>query len=1084
MVTWLIGSAMRLRRLVVAAVIAVLGLGLLQLQSAPVDVYPEFEATHVQVQAEALGLSAQEVEQLITVPIEQDLLNGVPWLRSIRSRSMPGLSAIDLVFEPGTDLYRARQMVQERMSQAKALPNVGTPPAVIQPKSSTSRVAMVALRSSDVSMIEMSVLARWQIRPRLMSIPGVSQVSIFGQQDRQLQVQVDPKRLKARNVTLTQLIETAGNALWVSPLSFVEASTPGTGGFVETPNQRLGVQHVQPITSADQLADVALEGAQGGPVRLGDVSSVVEDHQPQIGSATDAGQKSLMLVVERFPGANTAQVTHDVQDALAAMQPGLKGITVDTSLYQPVRYLDSALHRVGIAVLVGAILLALVIGVLRRSWRVAVVAVASAATSVVTALWVLHLRGDTLTSMTLIGLAAVMALVVDDAVGDAADLRSRLRQRREEGQPAVVALLVAGVTSRRGPLTYATLITALALVPLFLIPGAAGALVSPAAVTALLAVAVSLVVAHVVTPVLADLLLRGGNAPSRWMRTPGWALRGLNGLTARSVGRPLWAGLTLAVLALLVLPGLVLLHKGDILPAAQDRSVLVRLQGAQGTGLSEMNRITTAAAAELAKVPGIRTAGTHVGRAIASDRVADVNSGEIWVTVAQDADYDGTLQAVRTAIRGYPGLRTSVQTYEADRLAAAGATTGNDLVVRVYGQDLATLASTAEDVRQVIQTVGGVISPTVQTQVTQPTVEIQVDLAAAQRVGLRPGDIRRDASTLISGLTVGSLYQDQAIFDVVLWTGAPSRASLGSLQSLLIDTPSGAKVPLGSVARVHIAPDPSVITHDAVSRSLDVTAQVRGRSASAVAQDVTTQLRRMNFPYEYRAEVVGDAVARSQSNQLILLAAVVVGLLIYLLLQAATGTWRGAAVLMVTVPFAATGGLLIAEITGSVLSGGVLAGLGAVGALALRHGLTLVRRAQTLYEQGDAAGECMRHAVQEGTPALVTSVAATGALFLPAAAMGGGAGLELLQPFAITLLAGLVTHVAIVLFVLPNLYPAPTEGVQPAPTASEAAAEGRHAEPRPEPRSTPLPGPRSEARADLLPAGQRRGMDHQTEEER
>jgi Cu/Ag efflux pump CusA len=1081
MVAWLIGSAMRLRRLVVAAVIAVLGLGLLQLQSAPVDVYPEFEATQVQVQAEALGLSAQEVEQLITVPIEQDLLNGVPWLRSIRSRSMPGLSAIDLVFEPGTDLYRARQMVQERMSQAKALPNVGTPPAVIQPKSSTSRVAMVGLRSPSVSMIEMSVLARWQIRPRLMSIPGVSQVSIFGQQDRQLQVQVDPKQLKARNVTLTQLIETAGNALWVSPLSFVEASTPGTGGFVETPNQRLGVQHVQPITSADQLADVALEGAQGGSVRLGDVSSVVEDHQPQIGAATDAGQQSLMLVVERFPGANTAQVTHDVQDALAAMQPGLKGITVDTSVYQPVRYLDSALHRVGIAVVIGVVLMALVIGVLRRSWRVAVVAVASAATSVVTALWVLHLRGDTLTSMTLIGLAAVMALVVDDAVGDAGDLRSRLRRRREAGQPAVVALLVAGVTSRRGPLTYATLITALLVVPLFLVPGAAGALLAPAAATALLAVGVSLVVAHVVTPVLADLLLRGGTAPSRWTRAPGWARRGLDGLTARSVGRPLWAGVTLAVLALLALPGLALLHKGDILPAAQDRSVLVRLEAAQGTGLSEMNRITTAAAAELAKVPGIRTTGTHVGRAVASDRLADVNTGEIWVTVAEGADYAGTLEAVRTTVHGYPGLRSSVQTYEADRLTAAGATTGDDLVVRVYGQDLATLARTAEEVRQEIQTVGGVISPTVQTQVAQPTVEIQVDLAAAQRVGLRPGDIRRDASTLISGLTVGSLYQDQAIFDVVLWTGAPSRASLGSLQSLLIDTPSGGTVPLGSVARVHIAPDPSVITHDAVSRSLDVTAQVHGRSASEVARDVTTHLRRMSFPYEYRAEVVGDAVARSQSTQWILLTGVVVAMLVYLLLQAATGSWRGAAVLMVTVPFAAAGGLLVAELSRSVLSGGVLAGLGAVGALALRQGLMLVRRAQTLREKAYPVAECMRHAVRETTPALVTSALATGALFLPAAAMGGGAGLELLQPFAVTLVAGLITLVAIVLFVLPNLYP-PMGGVEPAPTEPDEAAEGRHAAKQRESLPTPRPEQHSEPPAELLPAGQRRGTDRIEEE--
>ena len=263
MIKWIVSAALRFSRLVVAAAIGVLGLGLFQLHNAAVDVYPEFDPPDIQIQAEALGLSAQEVEQLITVPIEQDLLNGIPWVEHIRSRSMPGLSAIDLQFEPGTDLLAARQLTQERMSQAKALPNVGTPPIMIQPKSSTSRVAMIAMRSDSVSEMQMSVLARWLIKPRLMSIPGVANVSVWGLRDRQLQVQVDPQRLQSRKVTLTQLIESTGNALWVSPLSFVEASTPGTGGFVETPNQRLGVQHIQPIATPQQLANVAVAGTHG-----------------------------------------------------------------------------------------------------------------------------------------------------------------------------------------------------------------------------------------------------------------------------------------------------------------------------------------------------------------------------------------------------------------------------------------------------------------------------------------------------------------------------------------------------------------------------------------------------------------------------------------------------------------------------------------------------------------------------------------------------------------------------------------------------------------------------------------------------
>src|SRR5688572_9568288 len=504
-----------MRRLVVAGIVAVLALGLTQLDDAALDVYPEFEPPAVQVQTEALGLSAEEVEELITTPLEQDLLNGIPWLKTIESQSMPGLSAIDLTFDEGTDLYLARQMVAERMTQAAALPNVGTPPVMVQPTASTSRVAMIAMRSTDVSMVEMSVLARWQMRPRLMAIPGVSQVSIWGQRERQLQVQVDPARLQSNQVTLTQLIETTGNALWVSPLSFVEASTPGTGGFVETPNQRIGIQHVSPITTSDELADVAIEGVAGAPKRLGDVADVIEDHQPLIGDSTREGERSLMLVIERFPDADVAAVTADVESALQAMSAGLTGIEVDTDVYRPATYLESASNRLGIASLIGAVLMLLVVGLLTWSWRTALTTFVSVATSMVVALYVLRIGETPLTTITVLGLAAVAALVVDDVVGDMAAVNTRVRERREAGQPALVAMISAAVVSRRGPLGYATVITFIALAPLLFLTGPAGAFARPALLAFVLAALASFLTALVVTPVLVVLLARHGEGEHR-----------------------------------------------------------------------------------------------------------------------------------------------------------------------------------------------------------------------------------------------------------------------------------------------------------------------------------------------------------------------------------------------------------------------------------------------------------------------------------------------------------------------------------------------------------------------------------------
>src|SRR3954454_4451056 len=313
MMRWLIGSSLKFRILVIPIAAALMVIGFVQIRKAPADVLPEFTPPTVQVQTEALGLSAAEVEQLVTVPLEQDLLNGVPWLDQIRSESIPSLSSIDLVFEPGTDVYRARQMVQERMTQAHALPHVSKPPVMVQPVSSTNRVSMVGLSSKDVSLIDMSVLARWRIKPRLMGVPGVANVSIFGQRERQLQVLVDPDKLAQNGVTLSQIITTSGNALWVSPLTFVEASTPGTGGFIDTPNQRLSIQHILPIRTGSDLAQVRVEDtAADKPLRLGDVATVVEDHQPLIGDAVVNDGQGLVLVVEKLPGANTLEVTRGI----------------------------------------------------------------------------------------------------------------------------------------------------------------------------------------------------------------------------------------------------------------------------------------------------------------------------------------------------------------------------------------------------------------------------------------------------------------------------------------------------------------------------------------------------------------------------------------------------------------------------------------------------------------------------------------------------------------------------------------------------------------------------------------------------
>ena len=339
MLRWIIATGSQFRFLIIVLAAALMVFGFVRVRAMPVDVLPEFSPPYVEIQTEALGLSAEEVEQMITVPMEQDLLSGVAWLDTIRSESVPGMSSIVVFFEPGTDLMQARQMVAERMTQAVALPHVSKPPIMLQPLSASSRVLIVGLSSKTLSPIQTSVLARWTIGQRLMGVPGVSNVAIWGLRDRQLQVQVNPQQLQARNVTLQQVLETTGNALWVSSLSFLEASTPGTGGFIDTPQQRLGVWHVSPISSAHELAKVPIEDSK---LLLGDVANVIEDHQPLIGDAIANDNTSLFLIIEKLPGANTLEVTRGVEEALDAMAPGLSGVDIDSNIFRPASYIESA----------------------------------------------------------------------------------------------------------------------------------------------------------------------------------------------------------------------------------------------------------------------------------------------------------------------------------------------------------------------------------------------------------------------------------------------------------------------------------------------------------------------------------------------------------------------------------------------------------------------------------------------------------------------------------------------------------------------------------------------------------------------
>ena len=1022
---WLIGWGVRNSRPVVGFSLVLLLVAAWQIPRMQTDVLPEFVPPTVEVQTEALGLSAAEVEQLITVPMEQDLLNGVAYLKSLRSRSVPGLSSIEMIFESGTPIAKARQVVQERLTQAHALPNVSKPPQMLQPKSSASRVMMIGLSSKTLTPIELGVLARWTLRPNLLGVDGVANVAIFGQRERQLQVQVDPAQLAAKGVGLDSVIESTGNALWVSPLTYIEASTPGAGGFIETPNQRLTVQHESPIVDAKQLAAVALDGSGAKGLTLGDVATVVEDHQPLIGEAVFTDGPGLLLVVEKAPGTSTAAVTEDVGDALELLAPGLKAVTVDTDIYQPAEYVKRASARLRSAVALGVLLGALVLLAL-LAWRGAVMVASSLLAAGAAAGLLLFLRHTVVNSMIVAGFLLALAFVVDDVVSATLAVFRRLHTNGRLGDESTTLSekIRSGVFDHSSPALFGLAITAVTCIPLLAIDGLTGAaFVPPLFRSYLMVVIASAVTVALLLPAL-SLLLIGKRPQSPPEPRPARFIR--ERYTAYAGGRfratvPAIVGcLVLLAVGVFGMTGL----DSNTVPRFKETDLLVAIHSSPGTSLGAMQQIATQMNAELRTVDGVRRVGGHLGRAITGDQVVSVNDGELWVRLDEDADYERSVRAVKAAVAKYPGVSARVTTYTDQRLNDVLKPDKPPIDVRLYGEDRARLVAKATELKAGLLGIPGVKNPRLVISSNEPSLLVKVNLEQAQKVGILPGDIRRAAATLLQGIEVGNLFEDQKVFEVIV-VGVPAlRSNVSAVKDLLLETPSGTPVRLGDVADVRISTTPAVIERDASARVIDVVADVTGRSTASVSSDVDKLLRKQTFDLGYHAQLIGEYQDHGSAERRVWATALVAGLIALLILQAACGSWKLVTAMLLTVPAAMVGAVLVVVLDGGDLTLGHLAGLIGTLGLAVRNVTSIVRRSQQLEVEStddDRSRFVGVASAERASSALISTVVSAVAL-IPVAAMRGSAGGEIASPLALTLLGGMLSSLVVGLWIVPVFY--------------------------------------------------------------
>src|SRR6266545_2643908 len=941
MMQWIVARSLRFRHLVIFSAVALMVFGIGQMQAMPVDVFPEFAPPRVEIQTPCLGLSSSEVEQLVTVPLEE-VFNGTPGLAVMRSKSVEQLSSIVLIFEPGTDIMEARQVVAERLAIATpTLPTWAAPPFMLPPLSSTARTMKIGISSKEHSVIDLSMTTYWKIRERLLGVRGVANVAIWGERIQMPQVRVDPKRLAAHGVTVNDVMRTTSDTLDAGMMQFSNGATIGKGGVLETPNQQLAIRHIQSIVTPDDLARVPIgdkKKSDGTPVRLGDVADVLVDTWPMIGDAVINDGPGLLLIVEKFPWANAVEVTNGVEAAIDEMRPGLPGVDIDTTIFRPATFIEVALENLMRSLLIGAGLVVLILLLFLWDWRTALISVVAIPLSLIAAGLVLYLRGTTINTMVLAGFVISVGVVVDDAIIDVENIVRRLRQARLEGSSQSTAKIILDASVEvRSAIVYATLIDVITLIGLAVVP----------------------------------------------------------------------------------------LLGQSLLPSFKERDFLMHWVAKPGTSHPEMVRITTAACKELRTIPGVRNCGTHIGQALLMDEVYGIYFAENWISVDPSVDYDATLAKVQELVDGYPGLQRDVQTYLKERIREVLTGSSHPIVVRIYGEDLAVLREKAHEVEEKLSGINGLTDLHVELLTDIPQLQIEVDLAKAQRYGLKPGDVRRAAAYLVAGEEAGDLHTGNRTFDVNVWTQPESRDSLTDIQGLLIDTPSGEQVRLGDVADVRIVPTPNAINREGQARRINIDAEVKGRDLGSVVADVDQALKQIEFPHGYHPELIGEYAERQAAQRSLLITGLIAMLVIFTVLRVALGSWRLALMSFLSVPVAAVGGVLAAYFASDgILSLGSLVGFLTILGIVARNGIMMISHYQHLEQQeGEAFGpELIRRGARERLSPIMMTALATGLALVPLVIAGNIPGHEIEHPMAIVILGGLVTSTLINLFIVPALY--------------------------------------------------------------
>lgn len=984
-----------------------------------VDVFPDLTAPTVVVMTDAHGMASEEVERLVTFPIET-AMNGATDVRRVRSASSQGFSFVWIEFDWGTDIFKARQIVSEKLITVNTQMPLGVGQPTLAPQSSVmGEMFFLGLQADSTSLMDLRTIADWNVKPMLLATGGVSQVTIIGGDYKQYQVLADPYKMKYYGVSMSELANVVKGI-----------SQNSTGGTVRQYGNEFTVRGIARTSDVEAMGNSFIKARNGKPVRIDDVAEVKIGSAVKMGYAAENAKPAVIISVSKQPNANTVDLTRRIEANLATLQKTLPpDVRLDTKIFRQADFIETSVTNVQNALIEGAIFVILILFLFLGSFRTTIISLLAIPISLLGAIIVMKLLGLNINTMSLGGMAIAIGVLVDDAIINVENAYKRLRQNRllpnEERKTAFTVVFEASKEMQASILN-ATLIIIVAFLPLFFLSGMEGRMLIPLGIAFIVSLFISLVVAMTLTPLLCKMLLSDDayldkNKKDKWLtrnltfyyqKSLDWALVHKRLVVLSSVG--------LFVISLILYSTM----GSSFLPEFNEGSLTLSVICKPGTSLEESNRLGNLVETELLSIPEIATTARRTGRGELDEHSQTVNSAEIDVSFTlKDRSRDEFLSDVRTKIAGIPGIAATVGQPLGHRIDHMISGTRANIAIKVFGTDLNKMFSIGNEIKSTIAGIEGLVDVNVDQQVEIPQIQIRANRDMLAQYGITIEQFNEFIDIAFGGEKLSDIYEGQRSFDLVLRLNQDYTETIDGIRSALIDTYDGKKVPLEQVADIVSVSGPSSISRENVQRKVVVSANVSGRDIKSVVQDIQKKVNdKISFPEGYRVEYGGQFESQEKASKTLLITSILAILIIFLLLFQEFKNFKLAGVVLLNLPLALIGGVFSIYFTSGVLSIPAIIGFITLFGIATRNGILLITNYQRLQNQGISLYETVTRGSSDRLNAILMTALTAALALIPLALRGNLSGNEIQSPMAKVILGGLLTSTLLNIFIVPIVY--------------------------------------------------------------